>query len=374
MADASPVVARRRRRSGIRGLALFIAIILIVASFQMNTRQSSAPLVYLAYYAVLAAAFLVVASRPGPIVFVVALALVLVLVVGGGLPKALGLGIGLYLGWIGLRRHERAFARALKFLLLVNLALIAVQFFGLTELAYRYTNYANVASPLPPWSPRFGTAFYLPQFRPSGMFPSPTYISAFSILLFTTVCMSARGWGPFSQMLTGVMLALVGSSVGLFLAVIAVPMAFVRSRLFFLLAGYVGTMVPYVIFLPQQFFYNFNVRELVASVSSRLGIGPAQVAGESVLQTNLLAAVILVIAPLLAILPLRRFGNVFELVPLGIAVALPVMVHDLTRSLFYWFLLGATAAGLVNSGAFSRQPRPSDSPVRPRRIGVATSG
>ncbi len=338
-------------------MALKLGVVLVMLGFQVNLLAADNLVLYLFfYYAALLGCFVVTLGGRISYSFLLLLCVPMVLTTLVGNPlKGFGLGVGACLGYIAVSRYERDYRTAMSWLLAVNIAVAVIQFLGVWEESYRFTYYRNDAIPIPVTDERFGQPNFLPQIRPSGIFPSPTYVSAFTVLLFSTVLATVRGTGRLIALWAGVFFTLVGSTVGLVLAGLSLPLAVGIKPLRYLVLGYVVSTVLYAIYLPQQFDYNFNARELVASVVSRLDL--VEGSGEGVMQNNWPLFVLLIVAGVVFMLVAGRFGFAALLLPPGIALALPVMVHDLTLSMFYWFLLGAVAARILTDGELRRLAR-----------------
>jgi hypothetical protein len=256
--------------------------------------------------------------------------------------KGFGLAVGLAFGYLAVTRYEQYYCRAMTCLLYINLIVVIIQFLGISEWAYAFANYTSQGLPIYFTDEKFGVASFLPQYRPSGIFPSPTYISAFAVLLFSTMLARNQSSGKSTNFCAGVFMSLLGSTVGLALAIISTSLIMRRSSIKYLMAGFLLSSSLYACYLPQQFDYNFNIDELWISVTSRIDASAA--VGESVVQNNLLNFFILVFASLVIFLTSIRFRNLTLLVSPLIVFGLPIMVHDITLSLYYFFMLGSVVA------------------------------
>lgn len=260
--------------------------------------------------------------------------------------KGFGLSVGLAFGYLAVTRYDQDYCRALACLLYVNLVVVLIQFLGISEWAYVFANYTSQGLPIYFTDEKFGAASFLPQYRPSGIFPSPTYISAFAVLLFSTMLARNQSSGKFTNFCAGVFISLLGSTLGVTLVIISTFLVMRRSSIKYLLVGFLLSSSLYAYYLPQQFDYNFNIDELETSVTSRLAASAVE--GESVMQKNLPLFFILLFASVVFFLTSMRFGDLTLLVSPMCVLGLPIMVHDITFSLYYFFMLGAVVACTIS--------------------------
>lgn len=344
----------RTARSGVQRpvrqrLALQLGVILVMLGFQVNMFAIGSPVVYVLFYSALLACFLV---AMGGRVWVPALLLLFgamfVTSLSGNPLKGLGLGVGAYLGHLAATRYEADYRRVMTWLLAVNILIVVIQILGIWPAAYRFVNYPSQSRLVNVLAEPSAAVGFLPQLRPSGIFPSMTFVSAYSVLLYSTVIAAPGHAGRAVSFAAGAFLALLGSSVGLVLALGSAALMLSRRALRFLVYGYVAAAVLYAILLPAQFAYSFNTEEIRISFMARLDPNSGSV--ESVLRNNLAAAVALCLGGVAFLAFAARFGSLSVLLPAGVAVALPILVHDITPTLFYWFLLGAVTAPVLRRG------------------------
>jgi len=343
-----------RRRSYLKAFTLRFSVVLVMLSFQINLLGPEFPLIPIASYAFLLASFIVVtAGRFTPAgLLAVALPTSGGIIAGSSL-KGFGLGVGAFLGFLGVRDYERDYRAAVSFVLFVTLFVVILQFLGAWEPAYRFADYGSEgARAINFKDSAFGQPNYLPQFRPSGVFPSPTYASAFAILLYSTVLSAAIPPSRTVMLAAAILFSLLGSSVGVVLVLVSGCLSFARPRLRYFVGAYAVTMLLYAYYLPAQFHYNYNINEFVVGFVSRLDLNdPSQ---ESVFQRNWIVFSMLVLLTLAFVWVAARIRSVVVLAPPISAIALPILVHDLTLSLFYWFVLGAVVARVKNDGLIDR--------------------
>jgi len=339
---------RGARRSMPQRIALQFGVLLVMFGFQINVLAVGLPAAYTVFYAALLACFLVaLGGRIKPPALVLLIGATFVTTLLGNPLKGLGLGVGAYLGHLAVTKYEADYRRVMVWLLAVNAVIVAVQILGVWPAVYQFANYSSdgrqinlLVEPL-----AFGT--YLPQLRPAGMFPAMTYVSAWCVLLYSTVVAAPGHEGRVTPLLAGVFMASLGSSVGLMLALGSVLLMFSRPALRFFVCGYLIAAVLYATYLPQQFAYNFNPEELRVSFQARLD--PSADSVESVLRNNLAAAVVLCTAGAgFLVFTTARSGSLAALAPPGVALALPILVHDISLTLFYWFLIGAVTAPVLS--------------------------
>jgi len=333
----------RAKRHFINRVALLVGVTLVHLGFQINLLTYENPTIYVLFYGLMFGCLLVASNEGIPAQIILAsCALIGVATLIGAPFKGFGLAVGLALGYIAVTRYDQDYCRAMTCLLYINLIAVIIQFLGISEWAYAFANYTSQGLPIYFTDEKFGVASFLPQFRPSGIFPSPTYISAFAVLLFSTMLTRNQGSGKSKNFCAGVFMSLLGSTVGLILAILSIFLIRRRSSIKYLLAGFLLSSFFYAYYLPQQFNYNFNIDELETSVTSRLNT--SAVNGESVMQKNLSLFSILVFAGLIFFLTSIRFGNLTLCVSPMSVLGLPVMVHDITLSLYYFFMFGSVVA------------------------------
>jgi hypothetical protein len=237
--------------------------------------------------------------------------------------------------------HAVALSRFLVFVLVANLALVALQILGHPDWVYRFITYENEgATPvnLAELLDYFGEQIrigYLPQLRPSGAFPAPTYLSLVLILLWYGVASAPAYRSRSAAVCVGVLGILSGSSVGLVLSLISIAFLPFNGRLIYTVVGAAATMWLYAAYLPWQFDYNFNIEEFIAGFTSRLDL---QEGGESIIQQRPYLFAAGVVAGLFTLLFAKRL-RLLTLARATFAIAFPVLLHDVVSSLLYWMLV-----------------------------------
>lgn len=351
---AAEIAGQRRAQHSIpKRVALKLAVVLVVFGVQINLVAVDFPLMYAVFYSTLLVCLLVtLGGRIRLSTLASLMAMMSVTAFSGNPLKGLGLGVGAYLGYIAVKEYEADYRRIMIWLLAVNTVIVVIQFLGVWEIAYLFSDYGNEALPVSLTAVRIGVSGFLPQMRPSGIFPSPTYVSAFCVLLYSTVVVFPKNKGRVSSLCAGLFFALLGSTVGLVLAICSVPLMFGIRALRYLVYGYVISIVLYATYFPAQFAYNFSVNDFITSFASRLDVN--NVSSGSVLERNALVAVVLCFMGLVFFWFAARSGSLAMLVPPGCGLAMPILVHDITFSLLYWFLMGAVVARVLNDRGLRR--------------------
>ena len=344
MTASNPAVVRPTRHR----TALQIAVILVALSFQANVLLLGQPVLYIAYYLALFICFVKLLPRRfrwAPLIIFSAFVAVSGMV---GQPfKGLGLAVGAYLGYIAVHDYEQDYTRVVVWIFALNLVVTVAQFLGVAEVFHSYQLYsseslrANLLAGEP-------DGFWLPQMRPSGIFPNATYISAFAVFMYTILAAPQIQNRSLLMFLGGVFYAIIGNTLGLFLMLASMFLAFGRRGHLYLLGGYSVAMIIYARLLPLRFLANFNPFDIVVSFSSRLDL--SAVRGESVVQQNILLFLLLCGVGAAGLFFVRRMEALFMMVPFVIVMILPVLVHNIALSMFYWFLVGSAFARLALAG------------------------
>ena len=312
-------------------------------SFQINTQFADDVAIRAMPYLLMGMAF--IGSQSGRLRRNLLLLIIAATIVGATLGSPLqGLGAGLSaaFGYYCNETKSAYLHKALRIFFWANFAVIAAQFLGLNDAVYSFVNYSNDAKHISVFEEGFGSPVYLPQMRPSGLFPAPTYISLYAILFFVQIYNLERiRWSL--AMAAGVFYAIIGSTLGNVLMAFAGLLAIGNRAMRRMLLFYVGAMIVYWWFLPAQFLYNYVLDSLTQSVESRTDL--ANTGGESIIQNNPLAfagiGAVALIAALINYRYIKR-GGFDDILIFAIAVSLPVLVHNVSGSVLYWFLIGVS--------------------------------
>jgi hypothetical protein len=362
-----PAFSRSPLTVSIPGSAVTVGTLIVLMSFQINLHFAGLPLAWAAAYVTFLLSFLLLLR--GRFTRTQAVLLVVAMVVGGAFGKpvhGLGMGAAACFGFTAAARQPRALHRVLQVFFVVNLAVVVMQFLGLNDLVFAYVNYANQADRISVFDPDFGFPAFLPQVRPSGLFPAPTYVSAYCVLLLVQLH-GRRGDARIFPIGVGLFLAMLGSTLGFVLVLVGAVLA-IRVRQFrWTVAAYVVGLAVYAVLMPLQFAYHFHTEAMMLSVSSRLDV--ANVTGESIIQNNPLVFVAISTLALLGsifVVVWSRLRALLSLIPFVVSLLLPPLVHNVSTSIFYWFVVSASFAFLVAD--IRRRPTPAvDRPLRHAR-------
>jgi hypothetical protein len=251
-------------------------------------------------------------------------------------------------------RYKIVFRNVAIFCFLVNAVFIVCQLIGVSEIFYFLQDYSNEAeATIGGFS--LGSAIdtqlsYLPQIRPSGFLPAPTYISNFCIFFWYYVLMDKKYSNNFIFFLFGFVLMLLGSTLGVFLLLISIFfVGYKKGILVFLIGGICG-IIFYLYYFPLTFIYNFNVEEFKESFLIR--IISNDINQESMLVSNPLLFIAILLILLIIPFFLRRAGSLSILFKAAIVVVLPVMIHDAFSSIQYWVTVSFFATDIFEAENF----------------------
>lgn len=250
--------------------------------------------------------------------------------------------------------YKAVFRKVAIICFLINAIFIICQLIGVDEIFYNLQDYSNDAeATLGEFS--FASAIdsqfgYLPQIRPSGFFPAPTYISNFCIFFWYYVVMDKDYQNKLLFFLFGFVLMLLGSTLAVFLLLISIFLiGFKKGILTFLFGGVCGLLF-YLYYFPLTFIYNFNVEEFVDSFLVRIisnGINE-----ESMLVSNPLLFFVILIVLFTIPLFLQRAGSLSVLFKAAIVVILPVMIHEAFSSIQFWVTVSFFATEVLQKENF----------------------
>lgn len=229
------------------------------------------------------------------------------------------------------RRNPRLFLGLLGALLAANLLMAAIQLLGITNSVFRHVTYANDALPTSVFDSSFTTdpatrVAFLPQARPSGLFPAPTYLSHFLVLCWLMVVTNPASRSRGALFAFGALAAVSGSTLGVVVVAASIPWIRTKPSALLVLVGFGLTAAAYSQILPANFEANNSLDDLSGSIFARIGEHDDGTA-ESILQTRpaMLAAVIGALG--IGVTLAARF-NLMSIARAGVAILLPLMVHD----------------------------------------------
>jgi len=254
--------------------------------------------------------------------------------------KAVGCGVGVLVGSAALS-NTNVLSRVVLVLCMAHLGLSLAQLLGTSEYVYDHVNYSNVDAVFESLDYRKTiTPAYLPQIRPSGIFPAPTYPSLFMSLVLVVLAMKPSV-KYLMAILIGATFAVAGSTFGVLAASVLLFAWRSYPKLRVIAYGYLATMVLYAIYLQELFDYNFNLDDLYYSLMSRADI--TQTEGESILVQSHAGTYILLLILLVTVLAYTRLSIIklfdFPQVVFAIVIVLPAIVHNVSASMIYWFLV-----------------------------------
>lgn len=263
----------------------------------------------------------------------------------------------------GMIRSEKSVFLALYGLLIASCIAVVLQLSGVSDAAYGWVSYGNeAAAPTSLLEGPSVPAEFLPQIRPSGIFPAPTYLTYLCITLYAAIFLAPAARSTGFPLTTGVLFALTGSTAGLLLAALSVLTAGWSRVGFCVAAGYVGGLSLYAEVFPDLFAYNYNVLDLQNSLLDR-------VMDESILTQNpgvFFAMTLLIGLPALYVLSRTTYRTSGRLVlPAVVLIFFPLVLHDVSASVLYACMMGL-GVGMVYSAYLSQYAPPRR--LGPRRL------
>jgi hypothetical protein len=247
-------------------------------------------------------------------------------------------------------KYKNTFKNIIIIIFFINAFLIIGQLLGINEWFYKFQDYANDTDPTIGefnFGESMDTAFgYLPQIRPSGIFPSPTYISFYCIFFWYYILMNTNFNNKFIFFFFGFILMLLGSTLALFLLILSIFLINYKKEIkIFLLGGIVGALF-YIYSFPSTFTYNFNFEEFIASFLVR--IIDSGVNDESILISNPFLFFIILFLIVSSAIFLRKIGAINILLKSMIVMILPLMIHEAISSIQYWVTVSFFVSEILN--------------------------
>ncbi len=327
------------------GVGLYFFTFLIFLSPLINIIDyvgGSIPILYYAFLAI----FGIIAAFPVkkeylPVVFVAGI--VVGFSIFGSPVKGAAAALSFYVAYKGIRQSESVFFRALFTLLIINYLITLLQLSGVYEIAYSFVTYANEASPISFLEVEVIDAYFLPQMRPSGIFPATSYVSFFCIALYSMGSFLGKRNDKYFMAMTGSFFVLTGSTLG-FALILLLAMNVLRDKIIiWALMGYVFTGSIYFTLLPEIAAYNFSMTDFSASVLNRS-------MDESILTLNPMLLVVMTLVFLFIIFYIKVNFRVrlFSTIPVVAMIFFPVLLHDASGSLLGFFMLGI-GVGMVGT-------------------------
>ena len=250
--------------------------------------------------------------------------------------KGLGVALVFYISADIFLYNLSTAIKSINVLLIINVIILSLQLVGISDVFYSHVNYANEAIQISIFDQNDIPAYYLPQFRPSGIFPAPTFISYFCILVCSLCLHHSKKNNKLMLALTGILYVLTGSTMGLLLSIIFLIWS-VKNRAFFIVTFfYFTSLLIYSIKLKSFFKYNFSYTDILESTINRS-------MHESIFILNPYLVMILAIIFIpIAILAIFKYGykNLIIMLPGYLLIFGPIMLHDFSTSLMAYLFFG----------------------------------
>lgn len=264
-----------------------------------------------------------------------AIAIVITFAVFGLPVKGAAAALVFYVAFRGVRQSELILFRAFYILLIVNYFLALIQLSGIYELAYSFADYANEADPVSFLKAKVVGAEFLPQIRPSGIFPATSYMSFFCIILYSAVSFFDRRIGNWFMIMTGSFFVLTGSTLGVILICLLAINIFSNIAIAWALLAYVLTLYVYFSVIPEIADYNYSAVDFYNSVINRS-------LNESILILNpgLLVMIALIFSLMIFYIWMRFNLKVLKIIPVMALIFFPILLHDASSSLLSFFIMG----------------------------------
>lgn len=253
-----------------------------------------------------------------------------------GLPvKGAAAALVFYVAFRGVRQSELVLFRAFYTLLIVNYFLVLIQLSGIYEPAYSFADYANEAVPVSFLKAKVVAAEFLPQIRPSGIFPATSYLSFFCIILYSSISFFDKKIGSWFMIMTGSFFVLTGSTLGVILICLLAINLFSNIAVVWALLAYALTLYVYFAIIPEIADYNYSAIDFYNSVINRS-------LDESILILNpgLLVAMALIFSLMIFYIWMRLNLKLLKIIPVMAMIFFPILLHDASSSLLSFFIMG----------------------------------
>ena len=247
------------------------------------------------------------------------------------------------------QEHPKAYRRTLSVVLAAQLCVSLIQLVGIAPWAYSYVDYANDAEPVPLLSaslevPEDTSIGFLPQARPSGLSPAPTYLSFFLILAWFALVTPRHCRGKADPLMFGALSVISGATAGLVLIFAALLLHPKRANNLWLAIGVIATGCLLWRLTPSLVEANYLGDDFLRSVSQRIG-QQEDGGGESILQTRPLLLLSVAVAAIAAYPVLLKSNPWRDTLRAGTVILLPLLIHD-ANATFYWMLVGLSLDAL----------------------------
>lgn len=319
-------------------VGVFLFFILIFLSPLVGSLGRSFEWVPIYFYLVLGS-MAVIASFPlkraDYLVILISASIAIIFLALGYWEKSVLAALIFYAAYSGTRRYPAIIVGAFFVLLIVNYLIVLLQLAGCESAVYAFIDYANESLPVSACVSASVAPQFLPQVRPSGIFPATTYMSIFSIALYAVATFFYKKTSKMFLVMTGSLFMLSGSTMGLALMLLFAVNVFRLKFVSWVFFGYLFTAFAYYSLLPEIFLYNYNVSDFRNSVLNR-------VMDESILTTNpaVFAITSLLFVAIVAHFTSRFADKLLDVIPIAIVMFGSVLLHDVSSSLIYLFMVG----------------------------------
>jgi hypothetical protein len=260
-----------------------------------------------------------------------------------GLIKGILTAFILFAAFANYREYKISNLYTINTLLIINYLMIIMQLVGFDELFYRHVNYAN-ESIFNPMLTMDEVIIYLPQVRPSGIFPAPTFISFFIIYIFSLYIYFNKNLNKFNQFILGSMMAFVGSTLGLFIFIIFFIIMIIQRKYILVVIGYICSIIIYKININVFFEYNYSYDDILLSILNRN-------LNESIFTNNFNALIIIcciiISYTCIYIVKINNLDNLIKLGSIILLIFLPIILHDFSNSILGFYFFG-TGLGMLS--------------------------
>ena len=219
----------------------------------------------------------------------------------------------------------------LRVVISIHVGLSLLQLIGLFDAVYLWTTYANEAVPSIEWK-----AHFLPQFRPSGIFPAPTYTSQFLLLVFGLVATSpayARCRQPFFWAVV-----ISGSTMGVLLSILFLVLRVDQLKGWKDIITLAILFACYYFVFPDYFAYNYSARDFYWSLLHRdLSESILTIRGPFI--SGLIGLSFLIVFSI-SFVSTANIISIKRFMIAAVCIAMPFVLHDLRSAVFGYLTLG----------------------------------
>ena len=258
--------------------------------------------------------------------------------------KGLGAAFIYYVSISTFTKDLNTIIKYINILLLLNILFVILQQSGVSDYIYLHVNYSNDYSPVSIIDEVDIPAIYLTQFRPSGIFPTTTYMNYFSILLCSFMLYLKKDASKLMLSLVGILCMLIGSTMGLVMALILLIYGFKDRILLIAPISYILTSLIYMHYFNNFFLYNFSVADLNGSIFERN-------MDESIISQNLYLFILFALIFISIVIFVEyKYGLKFiiKMSPAILIIFLPMILHNFSESLLAYLFYGYGTAMITS--------------------------